>query len=511
MQKKLLILILLLHITAWFALKPVWPFSDDYCYTYNAHSFLEGHLNLTYDQFQNRFGVYIPTSIIFFVFGINPYTIALWPLLLSCFIITIVFLFLNKTTNVQVAFIASFLIAVNTMQITYSIALFPDLIVSFYCIASIVLLYYGRQYEKKVIYPFLINVILLLGFLTKETILLVMPFILLIFVYDILKKQNYFFWKKTILLALASMLLLLTFYYLITGDAFFRIKSMLAFNNTGFFDEYSKAYIKAIFSSNILKWFNSELGYLFILIFAAYSFPKVWNRNFNDLHSYIALYSLVLLSEFIFLFHTEKYGVLFMVDRLWILTVAPLSILSAFLIFKAKRKIYYYLMIIFTALIVCNYSSVSVNRTILFGFFLSVILFSYFMKQKNKNWNLLLLLPFLILAANFVYSNSNYRVPALRSSNLIKTQIEELNLTGKKIILTDSEFAENHIIYNGFKEYSNLVFYPFSKYDSLNHASSIYVIVNSEKCVVPDFVIKNANQWNKEYDKGKLLIYKKIE
>lgn len=180
MKNKLLFLILLFHITAWFLLKPVWPFSDDYWYAFHAHNFLEGHLNLTYNQFQNRFGVYIPASFLFYFFGITPYTLALWPLLASCFTIAIVFLFLDKTANTTIAFVSSFLIATNTMQLTYSITIFPDLIVSFYCIAAVLVLYLGRQKDQKLMYPVLLNVILLLGFLTKETILLVMPFLFIV-------------------------------------------------------------------------------------------------------------------------------------------------------------------------------------------------------------------------------------------------------------------------------------------------------------------------------------------
>ena len=67
------------------------------------------------------------------------------------------------------------------------------------------------------------------------------------------------------------------------------------------------------------------------------------------------------------------------------------------------------------------------------------------------------------------------------------------------------------IIYNQFKEYSNLGFYSFNKYDSLNLAPNLFVLVNTEEVEIPDYVLKNSTDWKKEYDSGSLLIYRKAE
>ena len=133
------------------------------------------------------------------------------------------------------------------------------------------------------------------------------------------------------------------------------------------------------------------------------------------------------------------------------------------------------------------------------------------MGQKNKNWSLILLAPFMILFINFIYGNSNYRVGSLRSSNLIKEQIEGLSNSGKKIILCAEDFAEHHIIYNEFKEYPNLAFFPFSKYDSLNLNSNIYSLVNTERTAIPNFIIENPKKWETIFDNKHLIIYMKKE
>lgn len=511
MNKKLIFLIILLHIIAWLILKPVWPFSDDYCYAYHAHNLMEGNLNLTYNQFQNRFGVYVPASLIFYLFGTNPYTIALWPLLISCFTIIFVFLFLDKIADTTIALICAFLIATNTLQLTYSITLFPDLIVSFYCIGAILLLYYGRQYKnQKIIYPLLLNVFLLVGFLTKETIVLLLPFLFFVLCHDLYKKQNILFWKRSIVFGVCSFSIFFLIYYFLTGDAFFRIKSLFHFNNE-LFNENAETYIKSHFSSNILKWLNSELGILFLLLFSISTLFTIKKLDISNFRIFITVYSFSLLILFICFFYTSKYAPLFMLDRMWILIIPPMCIMTSYFIRNMHQHFCVVLIVLLIILTWYNFNYFDLKRGALFALFLVTTLVSYYLSKRNIYWSYLVLLPFILLTVRFVWGNSNYRVSSLQSGELIKNKIEELNNSGKKIIFCASDFAENHIIYNEFKEYPNLRFYPFSKYDSLKKASNLFVLVNSEEVSVPGFVLKDASDWKKEYDSRKLLIYRKVE
>lgn len=410
----LLGIIILLHITGWLLLKPVWPLSDDYWYSFHAHDLLTQPFHLSSNHFQNRLGVYVPVSILFNYFGINPYTISLWPLIISVFSISIVFLFVEKLLNTTVAFISSFLISTNILQMTYSIALFPDLIVSFYCIAIVLLFYYGRERKpKQVIYPILINVLLIIGFLTKETILLIGPFILIVLIYDLYRKRNILFWKRTLFLGFCSLVFLSLMYYLITGDAFHRIRLMVDFVDHKMMRPAIEEQITSIWSSNIFRWFNNELGYIFLLLFSIPAFFTLKQEKLNSFKTYIAAYSILLLIEYIVLFHTKKYGVVIMCDRMWMLLIAPLSILSAYFIFKAENKFYIVLAVMLLLLAITNYYFINLNRALLFVMFLFAVISSYYLRKLNNKWSLILLLPFLILCIHFIYRNSNYRIGSL--------------------------------------------------------------------------------------------------
>lgn len=511
MTKKLFFLVILLHITAWLALKPVWPFSDDYCYAFHAFNF-NTSFHLSDNVFQNRFGVYMPVSGIFYLFGISPYSISLWPLLASLLTITLIFILISKYIDEKTALISAFLISMNILQLTYSTALFPDIFIELYATASILFLYLGREIKTdKQLFPLLSAACIFMGILTKETIALVFPFFLFIAILDIYKKQGFLFWKRFILYAALFTILYFTLFYFLTGDFFYKLNATVKYDNTGLYNMEIKEYILSNFENNIFKWLNSDLAIIFILLFATASILTIKKYDISDFKVFISTYAFLLLLIFAAFFCSDKYGVLFRMDRIWMLCIPPLCILTASYIKNIHLHFCIILIVSLSILTIYNFYIFGLKRGFLFALFLTTTLITYYLSRKNSKWNFLTLVPFILLSIRFVWSNSNYWVGSLQSGDLIKEQIELLNSTGKKTILTDGDFSVNHIIYNGFKEYSNLTFYSFSKYDSLESPKDLYVIINNEEFNVPDFIIKDLARWKKEFDSDKLMIYKREE
>jgi|ERR1017187_103383 hypothetical protein len=505
-----LLIILLIHIAGYLILKPVYPHSDDYCYAANAHNFLHHHFHLTYNKFQNRFGVYLPTAFVFILFGITPYTICLWPLIASCLTITIVFLLVNKISGIQIATVASTLIAINVLQITYSIALFPDLIVSFYAILAILFLYKGRENDSKYFYAIALPIVLLIGMFTKETILLLIPFFIITLTIDLVRKEHLSFWKSTLPYFALSIISFFVFYWILTGDPFHRIKSMIDFKDNYLMPPEDAMKLRSTFPTNIFVWMNEELGYMFLILFSIPAFISLIKFK-DNFQSYISLYSLMLLIEFIILYHTEKYGAVFLQDRIWMIIIAPLSIVSALTIVEANRRTLMILFTIFLLFGILNIPLVKLNREILY---LSLpLIIGALMLFNTGNIKLrasLLLFPLIILFINFIYGNSNYRVAKLSSSNIIKEQLDSLNSNdGKKIILSAVGLSDDYKIYNGFNEYQNLSFITFDKVDSLADIKNVYCIINTEESTIPEFINQPPNDWKSICDKHHLLIYKR--
>jgi hypothetical protein len=512
MNKKLLFyLIILVHLLVWFILKPAWPFSDDYCYASHASHLTDGSFHLSHDAFQSRFGVYFPTSFFFYCFGINPYTISLWPLIASLLTITIVYILILKIADESTALISSFLLSMNTLQILYSTALFPDIFIGLYSIAIILLLYYGKEIKpnKKTI-PLLFVLFIFIGILTKETIFLTFPFITLIAITDLLKKRCSIFWKRTLIYTGIFSVLFFASFYFLTGDAFFKIRILFS-GSSALYSDSMHQFMLANYSHNILKWLNNELGLIFILLYSLSILLTIKKYDLQNFKVFMSVYSFSLLLFLGILFYTDKYGVLFMMDRVWLITITPLCILTALFIKNTHQHFCVVLIVILSVLVWYNFNELSIRRGLLFTLFLVITLLTYYLTRKNVKWNIILLTPFLFVAINFVNGNSNYKAGSLQSGDEIKNQLEELNKTGKKIIITDKDFSENHIVYNGFKEYSNLIFSSFEKYDSTNQSRNVYVVVNNEDFAIPDFITNNSSKWKKEFDSKKLLIYKRVE
>jgi 4-amino-4-deoxy-L-arabinose transferase-like glycosyltransferase len=505
-----LLFILLIHLAGYLILRPVYPHSDDYCYAADAHNFLHHSFHLTYNKFQNRFGVYLPTALFFLLFGITPYTISLWSLIASCLTIIFVFLLVNKISGTSIAIVASLLIAINVLQITYSIALFPDLIVSCYAILAILILYKGREEKINLLYAIALPIVLLIAMFTKETIFLLLPFLVIILILDLIKKEHIVFWKKTFPFFVISTIFFFLFFWKITGDAFHRIKSMIDFKDNYLMPAEDAIKLRSTFPTNIFLWMNEELGYVFLILFSIPSFVSLIKFK-NNFHFYISLYSLILLIEFIILFHTEKYGAVFLQDRIWMLLIAPLSIVSAPTLIESNKRTLITLFYLFLLFGILNIPLVKFNREVLYLSFPLIIGGLIFFNKNNKpKPSYFLLLPLIILFINFIYGNSNYRVARLSSSNEIKEQLDLLNNSnGRKIILSRDGLSDDYKIYNGFNEYQNLSFVTYDNADSVVDFKNVYCIINTEESVIPVFINQHPEAWKSIYEKHNLFIYKK--
>ena len=510
MNKKLIFLIIILHIIAWLSLKPVWPFSDDYCYAYHAFNFNKPSFHFSDNVFQNRFGVYVPVSGLYYFFGVNPYTISFWPLIASLSTITIVFITVSRIADKKTALLSCFLITLNILQVTFSTALFPDIFIELYITGSVLFLYHGRETKPdKHLYPFLLIACIFLGILTKETILLIIPFVLLILIHDIYKKKHFLFWKRTSYYACIFISVYFIASYLLTGDPFYKFTATANYNKNGLYDSHIKEYITSHSEQNIFKWLNSELPLIFTILFSISILLTVKKYDLSNFKIFITVFSFLFLLILILCFCTDKYGVLFMMDRIWMPIIPVLCILTAYFIMNIHNHFCLVLVMLLLILTFYNFNVFGFNRGFLFALFFATTLITYYLSRKDSRWNYLLLVPFIALTMRFIWTNSNYRAASVQSGDLLKEQIELLNTGKKKIILTDHEFAENYIIYNGFREYDNLIFYPFSKSDSLNEIKELYVIVNNEEVTIPDLIIKEPGKWKKEFDSKKLLIYKR--
>ena len=199
-------------------------FSDDVYYLLAGKKFWEGSMEVNDYHFSSRWGAYVPSGLIGFLFGFDPHIISLISLLsygLS------LFLLIRILPKNQPAWVLVIWFCTQVYFLHFLTKVYPDsLLVLFTCLVPIASVYRNSK-------PMLSGIILVLsmfcGFLTKETIILLAPFPVLIFMYDLRENQLKRSFYASILLTGAILLTLyLGYFWVKFGDPFHRISSINA-------------------------------------------------------------------------------------------------------------------------------------------------------------------------------------------------------------------------------------------------------------------------------------------
>jgi 4-amino-4-deoxy-L-arabinose transferase-like glycosyltransferase len=520
--------ILVFHLLAWLFLKPVWAFGDDYYYAKSAHLLLQGDQHFLFEHFRNRIGLYFPTCLLFGVFGVNPYTISFGPLLFSLLTIACVFFFTNRYAGLLAASLASTLIAFNTLQLSYSIVLFPDIVVAFYTTTMVLVLFRARASgNKPALFALCIAALFMAGLYTKESVLLVLPFLGLLCLVDLRKGQNKLFW---LLLPLFSFAFTSGSAYLLFGDAFHPLHVFLNFSSHDLVSynlEVSRPGGIGLEPHFIFSWLNGQLGILFLLVFSMPTFFKLLHQLyffstsreksqegegqktlFSDFSTYISIYTLLLLAAYLAFFHSSLYGIAFSCDRYWLPLLAPMAICSALALPAMNTYRGWGYIAVFILLAVCNYYLHGFSRSFLSLVFATASGLVLVFNSRPRLRALGFLAPFVILCGYFLIKNSNLLHPEVRTGNALREQLVRMNTGCRKTVLCTEKFTDNCDIYSQFIPFRYLHLAPYAAFDSLQKSAELYVLVDTEENALPIFVTARLNDWKPYYLSKGLLIFK---
>ncbi|WP_439487264.1 hypothetical protein [Algoriphagus sp.] len=209
-------------------------FSDDVYYLLAGKKFWEGNMQVNEYHFSSRWGAYIPSGLIGYLLGFEPHRISLISLLSYIFSLFLLIKILPKNYP---AWVLTLWFCTQVYFLHFLTKVYPDsLLVLFTCLIPVA----ATQRNIRPIYAgFVLVLSLFLGFLTKETIILMAPFPLLLFIFDIRKKQLVKSFYLTILvLGTLITFLYLGYFWINFGDPMYRINSI----HTGhYISEYSYA------------------------------------------------------------------------------------------------------------------------------------------------------------------------------------------------------------------------------------------------------------------------------
>lgn len=197
---------------------------DDLHYARLAKQWADGDFSISTDHYSLRWGIIFSVGMVYWLFGVSDFSSAL-PALFSALFILLLLLYKTRQQSVVTAVFVLSACLFSNWFLFYADKIMPDMLVAL-CItlAALVLhsYYYGRLAQKPVASAFVLALCCWIGYLCKETIFLLIPWLLFWSIIDIWKRQNILFWLYFVAFSVLGLLLYGGYCYAFTGDFFFR-------------------------------------------------------------------------------------------------------------------------------------------------------------------------------------------------------------------------------------------------------------------------------------------------
>jgi len=171
------------------------------------------------------------TAISFYLFGINSYSIAIYPLLASLGSIIVIFYLGKIIFNEKIGLLSAFLLSIFPLNIAYATWSMPDVPIAFYCALSALLFIKAdrikpqkfKQIDKRKILFLLSGIIIGISYLHKVSGAVILLVLVALMLYNTAKKRKIDYDYIYLFIGLGIILLIEgIFYYLNNGDFFTR-------------------------------------------------------------------------------------------------------------------------------------------------------------------------------------------------------------------------------------------------------------------------------------------------
>jgi len=319
---------------------------DDLHYAELAANLLHGSVNFE-DHYAYRFPVILFTSIFYLIFGISDFSSSLPALMIAITILVFVFNMLREH-GYKAIFIGLSICTFSNWFLFYSDKLMPDIYVALSVIWALAIIHrykYKSDKSKTALFSFLFAFSLLFGFMSKGTIVLVLPLLLFLIITDIFKRRDLKFWVYSGI----SGIVLLAFYFFViwifTGNVMKRFE-LIADNSYLNLCSYDQQSLRILLKRIFLGFFELSIfqslatGFIFVL---AILFQRKGLRYFslNDSFSFFLVSAVILfLSSNFMTISAKAYAPMCLDPRHYLFLVPVASIPAARIIadfIKTKR------------------------------------------------------------------------------------------------------------------------------------------------------------------------------
>jgi len=207
---------------------------DDIVYSQLSTDIVKGNYSLMNEPFAYRWTTIFPTALAYIIFGYSDFSRAIFPMITSILIILISLIFLKHRNN-KIKILSILLTISSYWFFYYSDKIMADIYVAFAFISTFAIIYYYKFYKKEqtIKYAALLSFSLIFGFISKGTIILILPIIGVVFINDIIKKENIKFWLYSTIFTSFLLVIYFLIIKLATGTylmRFYLIESNSYFN-----------------------------------------------------------------------------------------------------------------------------------------------------------------------------------------------------------------------------------------------------------------------------------------
>ncbi len=272
---------------------------DDIHYAELASALLKGNIDYG-DHYAYRFPVVIFTALSYLIFGISDFASSLPAMAITISILIIVFNILREH-GPKVILIGLSLTTFSNWFLFYSDKLMPDIYVALSLIWALAVIHrykYKSSKSKTAPYAILFSFALFFGFMSKGTIVLILPLLLFLLSTDIIQKRDVKFWVYSLISGLAMLAIYLFTIWIFTGNVMERFDAISnnSYLNLCSYDQQSlRILLKRVFAGFFELSIYQSLATGFIFVFAA-----LFQRNglgffrMNDSFSFFLVSAIIL-------------------------------------------------------------------------------------------------------------------------------------------------------------------------------------------------------------------------
>lgn len=266
---------------------------DDMEYARLSYDLLQGKYDWA-NHYSYRLSILTMTALSYSLFGVNDFASSLPAIVLSLGIIYILFDLTKESSLNTIVITLGFYFCIK-WNLFYADKLMPDIYVSAFIFLAWWSYYKIKFRDAEIMWSALFfSLGLFFAFLSKGTVILILPLFAFYFMKDIISRENKQFWINVIWIHVVLYLIYFGMHAYLTGDAFARIHAISAnsYFNTCSYDQLPFAETIHRLTSGFYNFISAENLILFVIITVASLF-MLTQSSMNSKFKYLLFTSII--------------------------------------------------------------------------------------------------------------------------------------------------------------------------------------------------------------------------